>query len=871
MSRPDPIREKFLRFFEKKNHTIIPSDSLVPSGDPTLLFTSAGMVQFKKYFLGENKGLSRVVSCQKCFRTSDIDEIGRTPRHLSFFEMLGNFSFGDYFKKEAIEWGWEFLTKDMSLPENKLCVTVYKDDSEAYDLWKQIVPEKKIYKLSEKTNFWSMGPTGPCGPCSEIIFDSGEESGCGKKDCSPVCDCDRGLEIWNLVFTQFDRDNSGKLTPLPRKNIDTGMGLERLSLVVNKKKNVFETDLFLPIINELEKTFECKYGSNKKNDILLNIISDHVRAITFLTSDGVLPSNEGRGYVLRRLIRRAVRQAKLLDYNEPFLYKLTNKVVSIMKGTYSDLYIRRENIAMITKLEEEKFIETLDVGINMLNEMIEKVQKTKKNTLSGKDVFYLHNTYGFPPELTEEILAEHKLTYNEEEFIEAQKSAKEIAKTSWRGVKVADINVYNKFGPTEFVGYEKFSSESTIKGIVSDGISVDSTGENKTAEIIIDKTPFYAESGGQAGDKGRIYSSKASAEVTDTQKTPEGVFIHSVKVTKDKFSVGDKITAEIDIEQRKSIMRHHTVTHLLHKALREVVGGHAAQSGSLVSPERLRFDFTHFSALDKRQLDRIEDIVNSKILDCLPVKIFYTELNKAREYGAMALFGEKYGERVRTVMVGGIENEPKTASSLELCGGTHISNTGEIGYFKIISESSIGSGGRRIEALAGKPAMEYVRRSEEMLNELCEMTKSSRSDLKERIETLNKSQKELEKKAENLQRQILSGKKAERAEYTIKNFKLIVQKIDNIDEKTLRSVADEIKNGVQSNSVIVVLNQKDDKMSFVIVATQDVAKKDIKIDSLVKKFVKELNWSGGGREDFAQGGGKTVDIKKITAVLKSLL
>ena len=851
------IRKKFLDFFKNYNHNIVPSDSLIPKSDPTLLFTSAGMVQFKNFFLGEEKmSPPRAASCQKCFRTSDLEKIGYTPRHLSFFEMLGNFSFGDYFKKSAIEWAWEFLTKEVSIPPEKLYITVYKEDDEAYDIWRKIVKEDKIYKLSEDTNFWNMGPTGPCGPCSEIIYDLGKEFGCGKKDCGPGCDCDRWLEVWNLVFTQFDRQQDGKILPLPQKNIDTGMGLERLVAVINNKKSVFETDLFNPLIEEIKEIVGIK-DIDEKHKIAFNVISDHTRGLTFLISDGVLPSNEGRGYILRRIIRRAIRQAKLIGLDKPFLYRLSAKVVEIMKDIYPELSLRRENIATITKMEEEKFFHTLDSGMEILNSLISDAKKSGKKILSGKDVFNLYDTYGFPPELTKEILQEHNLSFSQEEFLNAQEQAKLVAKASWKGIDVHDNKFYKKFKPSEFVGYEKFSCESEIIEIL---------GEGKEVEIILDKTPFYAESGGQIGDTGTI-KGKGEAEVLDTQKI-ENVFIHKARITKGNFSVGDKVIAEIDIKRRKKIMKHHTATHLLHKALRTVLGEHAVQSGSLVSYDRFRFDFTHFKALTQQEINRIEEIVQEKIMECIPVNTVITTLEQAKKWNAMALFGEKYQEKVRCIYVG---ESPETAYSVELCGGTHCKNTGEIGLFKILSDSSVGSGLRRIEAVCGPVAVEYLNEIKETLEKISEKLKVSQKDIMNKLNSILEKQKQMEREIENLRTGSKNLDSEEVTEYPLKDgINLLIKKFSdsNITEKNLRAVVDNLKNKLKSNKVILVLNVTPEKVSFVISATKDVVEKGFDVLNIAKNFAKIIDGSAGGRKDFAQGGGK--NISKLESVLKDL-
>ncbi|OGS21774.1 MAG: alanine--tRNA ligase [Elusimicrobia bacterium RIFOXYA2_FULL_39_19] len=857
------LRKAFLDYFKQNGHKAVHSDSLIPSSDPTLLFTSAGMVQFKKYFLGEDKmDPPRVTSSQKCFRTSDLDSIGYTARHLSFFEMLGNFSFGDYFKKEAIKFAWEFLTEVAKLDKDRLHITVYKDDTEALELWKTIVPENRIYKLGDDTNFWTMGPTGPCGPCSEILYDNGIEFGCKKPNCTPACSCDRWLEIWNLVFTQFDRTESGELKPLKNKNIDTGMGLERLTKVVTGKANVFETDLFFPIITELENLFDCKYGTSQDTDITLKIIADHARAATFLIADGILPSNEGRGYLLRRIIRRALRRAKLMNYDKPFLHNLTGKVIEIMKDNYTELPQRKVNISAVTKMEEEKFIETLDTGMLYLNEMLKKHQGAK--TLSGKDVFYLYETYGFPQELTKEILTEKYMSFDENEYKEAQEAAREIAKTSWKETSAGDTSLYKHLPETTFVGYKTLVYDSVIKGIIKDAKSVNTAREGDMAEIILDITPFYAESGGQVGDTGKILLNKhngihAVAEVIDTQKPVENVIIHMVKILKGDFFTEDRVKAEVDIENRKNIMRHHTATHLLHKALKAVLGEHANQAGSMVAPERFRFDFVHFKALNSAEISKIEDIVNDKIMECLPVGTEETTLKQARAFNATALFGEKYKDDVRLVYVG---SNPQEAYSLELCGGTHCTNTGQIGVFKITAETSVGSGLRRIEGICGKTALKYFGDHETVLNTLNDKLKTNTKEIVKRVDFIFAQQKTIEKEIEKL-RTNPGACQGSCTDIDLKNnLKLQVQKLSDpgLNPKTMRTLSDNLKEKAKTNTIVMIINTEEDKLSFVVSATKDVIASGYDVSKLAGEFAKLINGSAGGRKDFAQGGGKDLSV-----------
>ncbi len=673
------IRKKFLDYFAARGHNVVPSDSLIPSGDPTLLFTSAGMVQFKKHFLGQSKDtFTRATTCQKSFRTSDIDQVGKTNRHLTFFEMLGNFSFGDYFKQEAIDWGWEFLTKEMSIPADKLYITIYKDDNEAHDIWKKIIPESRIVRMGEETNFWNMGPTGPCGPCSELLFDLGPKMSCGKPDCGPACSCNRYLEVWNLVFTQFDRQENGELKNLPRKNIDTGMGFERLVAVANGKNNVFDNDLFEPIINDLAGFFDADPSTHKEQ---YRMMADHSRAITFLIGDGILPSNEGRGYVLRRILRRALRQGKLFGINEPFLYKVTARAADLMKQQYPDLAARRENIASITKMEEEKFLETLEAGTKILDELIAKYSGTRsaeasalktKFMIPGNEAFKLYDTYGFPLDLTREIASEKGLSVDEGGFKTAQAEAQTKSRSAWSGSGEKDVTFYSKLhkelGDTVFTGYENLEEESLVKAIIVNGKKADALNEGEEGEIVLSTTPFYAESGGQVGDTGTITGRSGSlAEVTDVQKPSGSMFVHKVKVIHGSFIMDNTVTAAIHKERRRSIARHHTATHLLHKALREILGTHVTQAGSLVTPDYFRFDFTHLSGLKPDEITEAEQMVMKAVLDNMPVVTTVMNIDEARKQGAMALFGEKYGDVVRSVCVK--DHSAEKHFSLELCGG----------------------------------------------------------------------------------------------------------------------------------------------------------------------------------------------------------
>ena len=867
------IRKTFLDFFGEKGCKVVPSDSLVPSGDKTLLFTSAGMVQFKKHFLGQSKDtFTRATSSQKCFRTSDIDQVGVTNRHLTFFEMLGNFSFGDYFKEEAIAWAWDFLTNYMQLPKEKLYATIYKDDEEAGKLWKKFVPESKIIKMGDETNFWTMGPTGPCGPCSEILIDLGEEMGCHKPTCGPWCDCNRYLEIWNLVFTQFDRQEDGSLKPLGRKNIDTGMGLERIVAAANGKNNVFDTDLFLPMMNAASDLLKVSFENNIPK---LRMIADHARAITFLLSDGIHPSNEGRGYVLRRILRRAVRQGKVFGMNEPFLYKLVDVVHDVMKPAYPELTARLDNIKSMAKVEEEKFLETLNTGTDLLNNLISQYKSKNVSVLKGEDVFKLYDTYGFPHELTKEIALENGLTIDEKGFEQEKKLAQEKSRGAWSGSGEQDITFYSvlhkECGDTTFEGYTQNSSSVKVKALVKDGKKVDSLSKGDKGEIILTNTPFYAESGGQVADTGIMFNESVNIEVCDVTKPIGKLFVHKVIIEKGQVKAGDVLTASIDTDKRNQTARHHTATHLLQKVLRKTLGNHVAQAGSLVCPDNLRFDFNHFKAVTKEELKKIEQDVNKAIRQNYPVSITEMPIEQARKEGAMALFGEKYGDVVRTVKV--IETDDKYYS-MELCGGTHVQSTGTIGMFKIISESSVGSGIRRIEAVCGSACEKYVDSLENKIDEIAALLKTSKVMAVPAIEKMLQDTKNLETEISSLKSKLITGEIDEyiKSAKDINGVTVIAFAVEGVDVKTLREMVDKVKEKQQS-AIIVIASKLQDKVSFVISVSQDIVKQGYAAGKIAKQFASKIEGSGGGKPDFAQGGGKKTDnlksvIENIGDILK---
>lgn len=890
MVTSNEIRKKFLDYFEKRAHKVIPSMSLIPQ-DPTLLFTSAGMVQFKSMFLSKGKlPYRRATSSQVCFRTTDIEKVGHTARHLTFFEMLGNFSFGDYFKEEAIEWAWDFLTREMGLPEDRLYASVYREDEEGYDLWKRYLPEERVVKLGKEDNFWEMGPTGPCGPCSEVLMDMGEGVGCGKPDCAPGCDCDRWLEVWNLVFTQFDKDEKGNLNPLPQKNIDTGMGLERLAEVVSEKKNCFDIDLLRPVIDYTCELTGLEYGQDEKVDVSLRIIADHARAITFLISEGVSPSNEGRGYVLRRILRRMVRQEHLLGVKQRFLYKLTGKVVEIMGESYPALRSRREHIANVTKMEEEKFQETLEAGMRILDGLIDGLSSTgKERTIPGEEVFRLYDTYGFPLDLTKEIAQERAFSLDFVGFEREMEAQKRRAREAWKGSGEVDMGFYEELkkelGETLFRGYDFSELTSHILAILRPDKSTnrvmktEEAKEGEEVEIILAETPFYGEAGGQVGDVGKILKPsvklkdiklgelkkeeiEAKIEVFDTKRPVEGLVVHHCRVGKGSLRIGDVVIASVDISRREDIARHHTATHLLQAALRQVLGKHVEQSGSLVAPNRLRFDFTHSKPLTKREIDRVEEIVNDAVLKNFSVLTSETTLNQAKEMGALAFFGEKYGERVRIMMVtSGSLSVPEEALSIELCGGIHCHSTGEIGLFKIISETGIAAGVRRIEAAAGKKAYQYMKEVlEGNLEKISEVLKVPQHEIVGRIEKMVKEFKEKVEEIESLRAKTIASsvdklvKKAEK----VGNIELISAKVEAKDTSVLRSFGDQLKERLKSG-VIILGAVIEGKVALLSVVTDDLVKKGYHAGKIIEEVAKLVDGSGGGRPDMAQAGGKSVD------------
>jgi alanyl-tRNA synthetase len=854
------IRKAFLEYFASKGHEVVRSSPLIPRHDPTLLFTNAGMVRFKSVFLGEeSRDYKRAVSCQKCLRAggkhSDLENVGHTARHHTFFEMLGNFSFGDYFKREAIEFAWELLTGWYKLPKDKLWVTVYEEDDEAETLWQETVnvPAEKIVRLGAKDNFWQMADTGPCGPCSEILIDQGEQMSCGREDCRPGCDCDRYLELWNLVFMQFNRGDRGELTPLPRPSIDTGMGLERLSAVLQGKFNNFDSDIFSDTISLISSLTGVPYGKGPETDISIRVIADHVRAAAFLFADGLMPSNEGRGYVFRRIIRRAARHARLLGMDEPLLYKLLDPVAATMIEAYPELGDEKDRSSKILKIEEGRFARTLEQGLRILDELLEKLKTSGEKKIPGAEIFRLYDTFGFPLDLARDIAQDSGFEMDEQGFHEAMEGQRERARASWVGEEEAIDSIYRELlseaGSTEFVGYDTLETEAVVKAIVRDGTVVEELPEGAEAEVFLDKTPFYGESGGQVGDTGVMSSEDVRLEVTDTKKPLEGLYSHRVKVKRGTLQVWTKLTASVDAGRRNAIVRNHTATHLLQAALRAVLGEHVKQAGSLVEPERLRFDFTHFTALTPEEIEEVENFVNEKIVQNIGVEAAEMEINEALEKGAIALFGEKYGERVRVVSVPSV--------STELCGGTHERATGETGAFVMVSEGSVASGIRRIEAFTGLNAYEYLRGRSRELKEIGMLLRSERplEDVRKGQERIKALDKEMERSSASAVRD-LAAPLLEEAK-TVDGVKVVTGRVDGLDQKRLRGLADNVRDRIGSG-ILVVASVQEEQAAIVAMVTKDLKKK-YHAGNILKAVAEAAGGRGGGKPDMAQGGTRELD------------
>ncbi len=860
------MRQQFLEYFHKNDHSIISSSSLVPQNDPTLLFTNAGMVQFKDVFLGNDKrSYARATSAQRCVRAggkhNDLENVGQTARHHTFFEMMGNFSFGDYFKKDAITFGWELLVDVLHLPPEKLWVTVYQDDDEAFDLWQNMIGVSlaRLVRMGKKDNFWAMGDTGPCGPCSEIIIDQGEEMSCGPNCGIGRCDCDRYLELWNLVFMQFERDESGKMTPLPKPSIDTGLGLERVAAVLQGVRSNFDTDLFAPMIRFAEEISGKKYGENPQHDTSMRVIADHLRSTTFLISDGVLPSNEGRGYVLRRIMRRAARHGKMLGISDPFLYKGVDVVVDTMKDIYREVDDHHQFVTQVTVNEERRFGHTLNQGMEILNKLIADTKRQKNQILDGKEVFRLYDTFGFPLDLTQDIAADAQLTIAIEGFEQEMKQQRARAREAWKGsgeVAVAEIykSLANELPATQFTGYDTLETQDvTILALVKEHEQVEQAAHGDTVELVLDLTPCYGESGGQVGDRGTITvtgedGNITKARISNTTKPVPQLFVHHVTIEQGVLQKGQKITVAVEQARRFRTRRNHTATHLLHAALRDVLGDHVKQSGSLVTPDRFRFDFTHFSSVAQQDIQRIETIVNRGIQTNLDVRTDEATLDEALDMGALAFFEEKYADRVRVVQVPGI--------SMELCGGTHARATGEIGLCKLINESSIAAGVRRVEALTGEAALDYIQHAEERLRKAAALLKSSPKEFVRKVEKLILTTREHEREIERLKMKLATAHIDALIEQAreIQGIKVIAAHVENLDLKGLRNFADVLKNKLGSGIVVLGLTTNG-RVSLISTVTKDLSK-TYHAGNIVKEVAAIVEGSGGGRPDMAQAGGK---------------
>lgn len=850
------LRKMFLEFFESKGHLAMKSFSLVPHNDKSLLIINSGMAPLKPYFTGAEKPpRTRVTTCQKCIRTGDIENVGKTARHGTFFEMLGNFSFGDYFKHEAIAWSWEFLTQVVGLDPDRLYPSIYENDDEAFEIWnKEIgIAPKRIFRFGKADNFWEHG-AGPCGPCSEIYYDRGEKYGCGKPGCTVGCDCDRYMEVWNNVFTQFDNDGEGNYTELKQKNIDTGMGLERLAVVVQDVDSIFDVDTLQALRNKVCEFAKVEYKSDEAKDVSIRLITDHIRSATFMISDGIMPTNEGRGYVLRRLIRRAARHGRLLGIQGSFLGKLSETVIAGSKDGYPELEEKKEFIFKVLAKEEEKFSKTIDQGLNILSGMEAEMREKGEKVLSGTNAFVLYDTYGFPLDLTKEILEEKGCTIDEEGFQKAMEEQRTKARnaretTNYMG---ADATVYDEIDPsvtTEFVGYDNLSFESEITVLTTDKELADAVSDGEHATIFVEKTPFYATMGGQEGDTGVIRTADAEFAVEDTIKLLGGKVGHVGHVTKGMFKVGDRVTLEVAAEARANTCKNHSATHLLQKALKTVLGNHVEQKGSLVTPDRLRFDFAHFEAMTAEEITRVEALVNKEIQENLPVVTRIMNIEDAKKTGAMALFGEKYSENVRVVSMGDF--------SVELCGGTHVANTGVISAFKIVSEAGIAAGVRRIEALTGEGVFAYYRDVEARLAKAAAMLKSGTHEVCDKIAHLQAEVKVLQSENESLKSKLAQGSLGNVMDKVteVKGVKLLATSVADVDMNGLRDLGDQLREKL-ADGVIVLASNNGGKVCLMAMVTDGAQKKGAHAGNLVKGMAQIVGGGGGGRPNMAQAGGK---------------
>ncbi|MBE7052362.1 MAG: alanine--tRNA ligase [Ruminococcaceae bacterium] len=865
------IREKYLSFFESKGHLRLPSFSLVPENDKSLLLINAGMAPLKPYFKGElEPPRSRVTTCQKCIRTPDIERVGKTARHGTYFEMLGNFSFGDYFKHEATAWAWEFVTKVLELPTDKLWITIYEDDDEAFDIWtKEVgVDPEHIVRMGKEDNFWEIG-TGPCGPCSELYFDRGVEHGCGSPDCKVGCECDRFVEFWNLVFTQFDKDEAGNYNRLSHPNIDTGMGLERIACIMQGVNNLFEVDTVRNIMLKISEITGATYGADEKNDVSLRVITDHIRSTTFMIGDGVQISNEGRGYVLRRLLRHAARHGKLLGVNEPFLYKVCDTVIEENKNAYPELVEKQAYIKKVIELEEIRFNETINDGLNILAGYIAELQKNDEVQLSGEKAFKLYDTFGFPLDLTLEILEEKSMNVNVEEYEECMQAQKKKARegrgetddAGWEKdefkKKITDLD------KAEFVGYDALYGAATVKAIGYDGdLKNMATSDNGSVAVVLDKTPFYGEGGGQVGDKGTIKSEGATLKVTDTKKVGNGQIMHICTVESGMISVGDSVECQVCQCRRNAIARNHSATHLLQKALKTVLGDHVQQAGSYVDAERLRFDFSHFEALSKDQIAEVEKMVNNEIYNALNVECKEMPIDEARALGAMALFGEKYGDVVRVVKMGDY--------SVELCGGTHVCNTSNIGIMKIVSETSAAAGVRRIEAITGLNVLDAYNEKEETIAKASAMLKSTPADMLSKLSALQNEVKAMQKEIEAMKSKLASGgiDDIKKNAITIGGTTVLTGALKGADVNTVRKMNDSFKDEY-TDVVCVMATEFGGKVMLITAADKAAVGKGAHCGMLVKAIASHVGGSGGGKPESAQAGGS--DASGIDAALAAAI
>ena len=870
MSHPyrglNELREMFLSYFESKGHLRLPSFSLVPQNDKSILLINAGMTPMKPWFKGEEEPpRRRVCTCQKCIRTGDIDNVGHTARHGTYFEMLGNFSFGDYFKREAIAWSWEFLTKVVGLEEERLYPSVYESDDEAFDIWNQEIgiPKERIFRFGKEDNFWEHG-SGPCGPCSEIYYDRGEKYGCGKPGCTVGCDCDRYIEIWNNVFSQFDNDGHDNYTELKQKNIDTGMGLERLAVVCQNVDSLFDVDTVMNITNKVSELTGAFYGQSQKRDVSLRVITDHIRAATFMICDGILPSNEGRGYVLRRLLRRAARHGKLLGVNEPFLYKIVDTVIHENECQYGDLREKQTYITKVIRTEEESFARTIDGGMRIFGEMLAEHQQKGETVFSGADAFKLYDTFGFPIDLTAEMAADEGLTVDEDAFRQLMQEQKERAREArkalgdlgWAGVE------FGKEVPsTEFVGYNQDSCEASVVALVCDDELCGQLEEGRDGIVVLDKTPFYAEMGGQVADHGVITGQGFTFTVTDVQKNKGGKFMHYGHVARGSVTVGDAVRPAIDTQRRKAVCRAHTTTHLLDAALKKVLGDHVHQAGSLVEPDRLRFDFTHFEAITPEQLSQVEWMVNDAILEGCPVVTEVLPIEEAKKKGAVAMFGEKYGETVRVVEMGDF--------SMEFCGGTHLDNTAKAGPFRIKSESSVASGVRRIEATCGRMSLESMEKTSGVLVRAAQFFKTAPSGLLERMEQQASEMKQLRQALDKFKAEASLGEAKQflAAAKTVKGLHVLTATREGLDANALRKMGDFLRD--KDPAVVGVLASiSEEKVTFLAVCGKEAVAKGVKAGDLVKQVSGICGGKGGGKPDSAMGGGS--DLLKVDDALAAV-